>query len=50
MMNRVAFEQMMKLKAVCRGGDTLKYLFELPDGNCIETVCIRRHDGATEMS
>ena len=39
--------QTLTVKTVYRGGDTDKYVFELPDGKCIETVCIKRRDGAT---
>lgn len=37
----------LKIKEVYRGGDTQKYAFELPDGYCIETVCIKRKTGVT---
>lgn len=39
--------QTLTVKTIYRGGDTDKYVFELPDGKCIETVCIKRRDGAT---
>ena len=39
--------QTISVKTVYRGGDTDKYLFELSDGKYIETVCIKRRDGAT---
>lgn len=39
--------QTLTVKTVYSGGDTDKYVFELPDGKCIETVCIKRRDGAT---
>jgi len=34
-------------KNVLKDGDTSKYIFELSDGRCIETVCIKRRDGIT---
>ena len=37
----------LSVRTVYRGTDTDKYLFELPDGKLIETVCIKRRDGAT---
>lgn len=37
----------LKIKEVYRGGDTQKYAFELTDGYCIETVCIKRKTGVT---
>lgn len=39
--------QTITVKTIFRSGDTDKYVFELPDGKCIETVCIKRRDGAT---
>ena len=39
--------QTMKIKEVFNGKDTLKYAFELSDGYCIETVCIKRKTGIT---
>ena len=33
--------QTLTVKTVYSGGDTDKYVFELPDGKCIETVCIK---------
>ena len=39
--------QTLSVKTVYKGTDTDKYLFELPDGEFIETVCIKRRDGAT---
>lgn len=35
------------VKTIYHGGDTDKYVYELSDGKCIETVCIKRRDGAT---
>lgn len=37
----------MSLKTVCKDGNTEKYVFELLDGKCIETVFIKRLDGGT---
>lgn len=37
----------IKTKEVIRGRDTNKYAFELSDGYCIETVCIKRRTGIT---
>lgn len=37
----------IKSKEVLRGRDTNKYVFELSDGYCIETVCIKRRTGTT---
>ncbi len=45
--NRDKSCQTMSIKTVYRGADTDKYLFALPDGKYIETVCIKRRDGAT---
>ncbi len=39
--------QTVKIKEVFNGKDTLKYAFELSDGYCIETVCIKRKTGIT---
>ena len=39
--------QTVKIKEVFNGSDTRKYAFELSDGYCIETVCIRRKTGTT---
>ncbi len=39
--------QTMKIKDIYVGGDTTKYAFELHDGYCIETVCIKRRTGST---
>ena len=33
--------QTMTIKDIYVGGDTTKYAFELQDGYCIETVCIK---------
>ncbi len=45
--NRDRSRETLSVKTVYRGKDTDKYLFELPDGKLIETVCIKRRDGAT---
>lgn len=45
--NRDKKYQSVSVKTVYKGRDTDKYLFELPDGKYIETVCIKRRDGAT---
>jgi len=37
----------MWVKEVHKDTDTQKYVYELFDGKCIETVCIKRRDGAT---
>lgn len=37
----------MSLKTVYKDGNTEKYVFELSDGKCIETVFIKRRDGGT---
>ncbi len=37
----------LKLLKVCKDLNTKKYLFELNDGNVIETVCIKRRTGVT---
>jgi radical SAM enzyme, Cfr family len=37
----------IKTKEILRGHDTNKYAFELNDGYCIETVCIKRRTGTT---
>ncbi len=37
----------MSLKTVYKDCDTEKYVFELSDGKCIETVFIKRRDGGT---
>ena len=34
--------QTVKIKEIQQGGDTSKYAFELTDGYCIETVCIKK--------
>ena len=41
--------QTVKIKEVFNGKDTLKYAFELSDGYCIETVCIKRKTGITVL-
>lgn len=35
--------QTVKIKEVFNGNDTSKYAFELSDGYCIETVCIKKN-------
>ncbi len=45
--NRDKSRATLSVKTVYSGSDTDKYLFELPDGKFIETVCIKRRDGAT---
>lgn len=37
----------IRLKLVSKLDGTVKYLFELPDGNCIESVVMRYHHGLT---
>ncbi|MDO5398578.1 MAG: 23S rRNA (adenine(2503)-C(2))-methyltransferase RlmN [bacterium] len=37
----------IRLKLVSKLDGTIKYLFELPDGNCIESVVMRYHHGLT---
>lgn len=37
----------IRLKLVSKIDGTVKYLFELPDGNCIESVVMRYHHGLT---
>lgn len=37
----------MSIKDYYNGRDTSKYAFELQDGYCIETVCIKRKTGTT---
>lgn len=39
--------QTIKVKSVYDGGGTKKYVFELSDNYCIETVCIKRKTGTT---
>lgn len=39
--------QTVKVKEIYNGKDTSKYAFELTDGYCIETVCIKRKTGTT---
>lgn len=39
--------QTISVKSIYKGGDTQKYVYELPDKRCIETVYIKRRDGAT---
>ncbi|MDR0374170.1 MAG: 23S rRNA (adenine(2503)-C(2))-methyltransferase RlmN [Treponema sp.] len=37
----------IRTKDIIEGADTKKYIFELSDGKCIETVCIKRKTGVT---
>ena len=37
--------QTVKIKDIYSGGDTRKYVFQLKDNYCIETVCIKRKTG-----
>jgi len=37
----------MRAKDIFRDADTQKYVYELPDSRCIETVCIKRKTGVT---
>lgn len=37
----------IKVKDYYNGKDTTKYAFEMEDGYCIETVCIKRKTGTT---
>ena len=37
----------LSVKTVYKGGDTQKYVYELPDGKCIEAVYIKCRDGGT---
>ena len=39
--------QTVKIKDIYSGGDTRKYVFQLKDNYCIETVCIKRKTGTT---
>lgn len=39
--------QTIAVKNIFTGGDTQRYVYELCDGKCVETVCIRRKDGIT---
>ena len=39
--------QTIKIKDIYSGGDTRKYVFQLKDNYCIETVCIKRKTGTT---
>lgn len=39
--------QTIKVKHIYKSKDTIKYVYELPDNRCIETVCIKRKDGVT---
>lgn len=39
--------QTLRVKKVYKSRDTLKYVYELSDHRCIETVCIKRKDGVT---
>ncbi|NLG11164.1 MAG: 23S rRNA (adenine(2503)-C(2))-methyltransferase RlmN [Coriobacteriaceae bacterium] len=40
-------KQPIRIKAICKADDTHKYCYKLIDGKCIETVLIKRKDGAT---
>ena len=40
--------QTIKIKDIYSGGDTRKYVFQLKDNYCIETVCIKRKTGTTD--
>ena len=48
-LNEVSFVSYMKIKQklVSKIDGTVKYLFELNDGNCIESVVMRYHHGIT---
>lgn len=48
-LSRVCFVSSLKIreKYVSQLDGTVKYLFELPDGNCIESVVMRYHHGLT---
>jgi 23S rRNA (adenine2503-C2)-methyltransferase len=37
----------VKIKDKYKGGDTIKYVFEMSDGYSVETVCIKRKTGTT---
>lgn len=37
----------LSIEKIYHGSDTDKYVYRLPDGKHIETVCIKRRDGAT---
>jgi 23S rRNA (adenine2503-C2)-methyltransferase len=37
----------MTVKEVFKDTDTQKYVYQMPDKKCIETVCIKRKDGVT---
>lgn len=39
--------QTISVKNIFKSNDTLKYVYELADGKCIETVFIKRRDGGT---
>lgn len=39
--------QTIKVKTTYKSRDTEKYVYELSDGRCIETVFIKRRDGGT---
>jgi len=48
-LNSVSYVSTLKIreKLVSKIDGTVKYLFELPDGNCIESVVMRYHHGLT---
>lgn len=48
-LNEVSYVSTLKIreKYVSEADGTVKYLFELPDGNCIESVVMRYHHGLT---
>lgn len=48
-LNAVSYVSTLKIreKLVSKIDGTVKYLFELPDGNCIESVVMRYHHGLT---
>lgn len=49
MLNELSYVSTLKIreKYVSNIDGTVKYLFELPDGNCIESVVMRYHHGLT---
>ena len=48
-LNEISYVSTLKIreKYVSKLDGTVKYLFELPDGNCIESVVMRYHHGLT---
>ena len=48
-LNNISYVSTLKIreKYVSKIDGTVKYLFELPDGNCIESVVMRYHHGLT---